>query len=386
MHLYARMITCSQHVMSTSSSLISLAEEVLADEALAIEIYSTAAKLSRDENTRRKLLKIAEMERKHLSFWRSFLERRGAEYRIRVSPLKVRFHAFLIRVLGLALAFKIMESGERDAITMYAMMLEHPDMAEDEREKLEEILAEELLHEHELAEEESRFTELLNHVRDMVLGMNDGLVETLSVTAGLAGAYGDPFIVGLSGLVVAIAGSLSMGIGAYAATKSQKQVHEGVLERVRLAAKYASQLFMNRIRSLMAKKGYREEAADLIAGEIVQDPSLLARTIAEEEHGLREEAIEKPVSAGLYTGIAYFISSLIPITPYLLGLPILASLLLSIAAAGAALAIIGFIIAISANLPLKRKILEMMLAGFGSAAATYMIGRIFSMIFGISVE
>jgi len=93
--------------------------------------------------------------------------------------------------------------------------------------------------------------------------------------------------------------------------KSQKQVHEGVLGRVRLAAKYASQLFMNRIRSLMAKKGYREEAADLIAGEIVQDPSLLARTIAEEEHGLREEAIEKPVSAGLYTGIAYFISSLI---------------------------------------------------------------------------
>jgi len=119
------MITCSQHVVSTSSSLISLAEEVLADEALAIEIYSMAAKLSRDENTRRKLLKIAEMERKHLSSWRILLERRGAEYRIRVSPLNVRFHALLIRVLGLALAFKIMESGERDAITMYAMMLEH---------------------------------------------------------------------------------------------------------------------------------------------------------------------------------------------------------------------------------------------------------------------
>jgi len=380
------MIICSQHVMSTSSSLISLAEEALADEALAIEIYSAAAKLSRDENTRRRLLEIAEMERKHLSFWKSFLEKRGAEYRMRVSPLKVRFHAFLIRVLGLALAFKIMESGEREAITMYAMMLEHPDIAEDEREKLKEILVEELLHEHELAEEESRFTDLLSHVRDMVLGMNDGLVEILSVTAGLAGAYGDPFMVGLSGLVVAIAGSLSMGIGAYAAAKSQKQVHEGVLGRVRLAAKYASRLFMNRIRSLMVKKGYREEAADLIAGEIVQDPSLLARTIAEEEHGLREEAIEKPASAGLYTGIAYFISSLIPVTPYLLGLPILASLLLSIAAAGAALVIIGFIIAISANLPLKRKILEMMLAGFGSAAATYTIGRIFSMIFRISVE
>jgi len=74
-------------------------------------------------------------------------------------------------------------------------------MAENEREKLKEILA----------EEELKFTELLNHVRDMVLGMNDGLMEILSVTAGLAGACGDPFMVGLSGLVVAIAGSLSMG-------------------------------------------------------------------------------------------------------------------------------------------------------------------------------
>ncbi|MCL7393759.1 MAG: VIT1/CCC1 transporter family protein [Thaumarchaeota archaeon] len=372
--------------MNTLPSLISLAEDALADEALAIEIYSTAARMSRDENTRRKLLEIAEMERRHLNFWRSFLEKRGAGYRIRVSPLKVRLHTILIRILGLALAFKVMESGERDAIKMYAMMLEHSDMAGDEREKLKEIFVEELLHEHELSEEESRFTEFLSHVRDMVLGMNDGLVEILSVTAGLAGAYGDPFTVGLSGLVVAIAGSLSMGIGAYAAAKSQKQVHEGVLGRVRLAARYTSQLFMKRIRSLMIKKGYREETADLIAGEVARDPSLLARTIAEEEHGLREEAIEKPASAGLYTGIAYFISSLIPVTPYMLGLPILASLLLSIVAAGAALAIIGFIIAISANLPIKRKILEMMLAGFGSAAATYALGRIFSAVFGISVE
>jgi len=44
-----------------------------------------------------------------------------------------------------------MESGECDAIKMYAMMLECSDMAEDEREKLKEILAEELLHEHELS-------------------------------------------------------------------------------------------------------------------------------------------------------------------------------------------------------------------------------------------
>jgi len=171
----------------------------------------------------------------------------------------------------------------------------------------------------------------------------------------------------------------------YAAVKSQKQVHEGVLGRVRLAAKYASQLFMNRLRSLMAKKGYREEAADLIAGEIVQDPSLLARTIAEEEHGLREEAIEKPVSAGLYTGIAYFISSLIRNT--LPARPPDTSIPTALDSGGWSRPRNNRIHNRHLReLAIKRKILEMMLAGFGSAAATYTIGRLFSMIFGISVE
>ena len=90
-------------------------------------------------------------------------------------------------------------------------MLDNPGLDEGEKAEIRRILAEELIHEQELAEEESRFIELLDHVRDMVLGMNDGLVEILSVTAGLAGAYGNPFYVALSGSVVAIAGALSMG-------------------------------------------------------------------------------------------------------------------------------------------------------------------------------
>ena len=46
-----------------------------------------------------------------------------------------------------------------------------------------------------------------------MLGMNDGLVEVLSVSVGLAGVYGNPFYVALGGLIVGIGGVLSMAIG-----------------------------------------------------------------------------------------------------------------------------------------------------------------------------
>jgi len=56
--------------------------------------------------------------------------------------------------------------------------------------------------------------------------MSDGLVEVPSVTAGLAGAYGDPLHTALGGLIVGFGGATSMAIGSYVSIKSQKEVKE----------------------------------------------------------------------------------------------------------------------------------------------------------------
>ncbi len=89
----------------------------------------------------------------------------------------------------------------------------------EEKDKLRRILEDELLH-----EEESMFKDFMDHVRDAILGMSDGLVEVLSVSAGLAGVYGNSFYVVLGSTIVGIAGALSMGIGAFTSVRAQKQV------------------------------------------------------------------------------------------------------------------------------------------------------------------
>lgn len=134
----------------------------------------------------------------------------------------------------------------------------------------------------------------------------------------------------------------------------------------------------------MLGKGYSEEISEKVAAESMKDPKLMMRVISEEEYGVREERLENPTAAGLYTGLAYLLSAFLPILPYLLGLPIIPAMLLSLLIAGLSLSFTGLIIAISADLPIKRKILEMILAGFGSAAITFITGKAFSLIFGIS--
>ncbi|HDD42489.1 MAG TPA: hypothetical protein ENF79_02260 [Nitrososphaeria archaeon] len=181
--------------------LVELAKLALRDELFAVKIYSMAAGLSKTGSTRDRLLKISRMEEEHADFWRKLLRRRGIDpSEVSVGFLKTSLYAVFLRLFGLALTFRLMESGERDAVELYSRMLGSPELKEDEKNALKKILEDELVHEQELAEEESRFMKMLDHIRDAVLGMNDGLVEILSVTMGLVGAYGSAFHVALSGL------------------------------------------------------------------------------------------------------------------------------------------------------------------------------------------
>jgi len=242
------------------------------------------------------------------------------------------------------------------------------------------------VHEDEFIDEESKFKDFMNHVRDAVLGMSDGLVEVLSVSAGLAGAYGNTFNVALGGLIVGIAGALSMGIGSFISVRAQKQVRLGVLSRIFLASRYIPKLFRDRVFNYMRRKGFSDKTSETIADEALKNRELLGKIIAEEEYGLKEEALENPAKAGLYTGTFYIIGALVPLIPYFLLLPVQLPIPLSFILAAIMLGITGFLIAVSAGLSIKWKILELICAELGSAMLTYGIGRIASISLGIEVE
>lgn len=367
--------------------IIFYAKKMFVDELLSASIYRSLASMYKRKSVIEKLLRMADMETRHAEFWARFLMRRRVDISsIRISRLEVLLRTMFYRLIGIGLTLKLLELNEREAVKIYASLIEDKELSVDEKRELRSILEDELLHEDELLEEESVLRDFLEHVRDAVLGMSDGLVEVLSVAAGLAGAYNNPLNVALGGTIVGIAGALSMGIGSYISVRAQRQVRIGILESIKLASRYVAYLLKRKIEKYMKNKGFSNEVSMKIADEVSNNKDLLAKIVAEEKYGLREEKLEDPRKAGLYTGVFYIIGAIAPLIPYYVVLPIIISLPLSFLIASMMLMIIGFVIAVLAGLSIKKKILELVIAGLGSAALTYIIGRLASILLGIEVE
>lgn len=140
--------------------IINYAKKSYLDELLASEIYRRLAESIGDESIRNKLIKASEMERGHAEFWRRFLVKRD----VKLSGHRInRWKFYLIKILymflGIGLVLRILERDEKEAVETYSYILDNADLDEEEREGIKNIIEDELLHEEEFLEEESRFKE-----------------------------------------------------------------------------------------------------------------------------------------------------------------------------------------------------------------------------------
>ena len=146
--------------------IVDYAKNALLDELYAEAIYSRLAEHYKGKDISRKFEELAKIERRHANFWMEFLKKRGHDVSfIRVNKFKVMLWISLFKVLGIGLTFKILELDERDAVKMYSEILENEELSNEERSELKRILEDELIHEHTLAEEESRLKEFIEHIR-----------------------------------------------------------------------------------------------------------------------------------------------------------------------------------------------------------------------------
>ena len=356
--------------------------EFYKDEVTDSIIYEELSKREDDEKMREILEELSRIERNHARFWRKVLERRGVEVKWGPSIWEVRLFLLLRRLLGAALTVKLLETAENSAVYKYLKALEEGDYTEEERRILRRVVEDELEHEALFKEEGSKRGEWFSHVRDMVLGMNDGLVEVLATVAGLAGAYANPLLVALGGLIVASAGTLSMAAGAYVSVKSQGEVIGGGLMRLRLMVEVMRDKLKDRLKGLFKQRGVKD--AEAVAEAIAKERRALYSTLAKEEFG-REEVEEGPGKAALYTGSFYLIGGMAPVVPFFLAGNITIALAGSLVLASAALGIVGLFTAIVSGISIKRKVLEMVAIGLGVSFITFIIGRLAGMILGVEV-
>ncbi len=165
------------------------------------EIYLRLAKRCKNPKNREIFEKIASQELKHYEFWKKITKKE-----LKPRFWRVYFYTFLATVFGVSFAVKLMEKGEEKAQEFYLQIAkEYPEAKKIyEDEKNHELMLINMLKDSKLL-----------YAGAVVLGMNDALVELTGTLTGVALAFDNARYVGITGIIMGVAASLSMAGSAY---------------------------------------------------------------------------------------------------------------------------------------------------------------------------
>ena len=179
-------------------------------------------------------------------------------------------------------------------------------------------------------------------LRPAVFGAMDGLVTNSSLIAGVGGGGSGHGMIVLTGIAGLIAGAFSMATGEFISVTSQNDLTKAEIEIERLQHLHDPQGKLERLTEIYTEKGVSPNLAEAVVRQISADPDRAVDTHVREELGIDPDDLPSPRTAATASFAAFTVGALIPLSPFLLGFPILSlALVISAVAAivgGAALA------------------------------------------------
>ncbi|MEK6565499.1 MAG: VIT1/CCC1 transporter family protein, partial [Bacteroidota bacterium] len=207
-----------------------------------------------------------------------------------------------------------------------------------------------------------------------IYGVNDGLGAAFGVVSGVAGATNtNSDFVMLSGFAAAIASALSMGSGAYLATKSEREIYEAELEREKKEIEENPEEEREELELFYQLKGFSAKEAKKMVARLAKEPEQMLKTLAHEELGLSEQSFPKPWSAAASATISTALGAMVPVLPFLFWSGMTA-LIISFIVSTVAHFIVGASKVVVTGRSWLKSGTEMTLVGLGEAIVTYMIG------------
>ncbi|WP_406648562.1 VIT1/CCC1 transporter family protein [Aliisedimentitalea scapharcae] len=211
-------------------------------------------------------------------------------------------------------------------------------------------------------------------LRDLVYGGIDGSVTTFAIVAGVAGAGLSPFIIVALGLANVLADGFSMAAGNYSGTKAEldnirrlRQVEDRHITRYPEGER-------QEVREILTLKGLTGDVLEDATRAITADRDRWIDLMMEGEYGMGG-VDPHPLRAALATFAAFLVAGMIPLLPFLLGLP--GAFALSAWMTGAVFFAIGAMKSVWSLAPWWRSGLETLAIGGAAAAMAYGVGTLF---------
>ena len=224
---------------------------------------------------------------------------------------------------------------------------------------------------------ESHFT-ASEFVRDIVIGMADGLTVPFALAAGLSGADTTTRIIVVAGLAEIAAGSIAMGLGGYLAARNDADHYASELKREEREVEELPEVEAQEVLEVFETYGLTHGEAVPIVDSLRLRPKQWVDFMMRFELGLEEPDPKRAVRSASTIAGAYIAGGLIPLAPYMLLASASTALIVSIVATILALAIFGAVKAQYTGMPLGAGALRTAFIGGLAAAAAFGIARLVS--------
>ncbi|MGC1296789.1 MAG: VIT1/CCC1 transporter family protein [Alloacidobacterium sp.] len=214
-------------------------------------------------------------------------------------------------------------------------------------------------------------------VRDVVIGMADGLTVPFALAAGLSGVGASTRVVVIAGLAEIAAGSIAMGLGGYLASRGDSEHYASERRREEKEIVERTRDEEEEIYEIFEEYGVERSESDPVLQALKRNPKAWVDFMMRFELGLEEPEVHRARQSAATIACSYIVGGLVPLAPYMLLEDNVRALMASVAITLLALLVFGAVKGRFTGAGMLRSGLQTVSIGGLAAAAAYALARIF---------
>jgi VIT1/CCC1 family predicted Fe2+/Mn2+ transporter len=212
-------------------------------------------------------------------------------------------------------------------------------------------------------------------VRDIIIGMSDGLTVPFALTAGLSGVLNTTHLIIVSGLSEIAAGCISMGLGGYLAGQSEVEHYDKQLKQEYSEIESTPSLELKEVEDILSEMGVDKSLSKQVALQISKDKDRWADFMMKLELELEKPAKNRAAKSAGTIALSYMVGGFIPLFPYIIIQDSKTGLYVSCIVTIIALIIFGYSKSKVTGQPIVKGTIKVAVTGIIAAAAAYGLAK-----------
>jgi vacuolar iron transporter family protein len=216
-------------------------------------------------------------------------------------------------------------------------------------------------------------------IRDIVIGMSDGLTVPFALAAGLSGTVSQTALVVIAGIAEIAAGCIAMGLGGYLAAKTDREHYFAELEREKREVVEVPDREKSEVATILRGWGVPEHTVSTTVEAISSNTNNWVDFMMKFELGLEEPDPKRARNSSLTIGLSYVVGGIIPLSPYIFIHHSTTALCVSVVITLLALCLFGFVKGMYTGVRPYKSAGQTALVGGLAAGAAFLLAKLFSL-------